>query len=239
MATWVVGDIHGQFNTFQTLLKNPEIKDSDTIILIGDIIDRGPDSYKMLQWAMQNISPNGRYQMVCENHEDNILRDCLRLQNSWQNAPQAMDELPIDRLACQYDFVSYMKEAGYETVGSVAEILQWFVDLQLTKFVSTESGDYLIVHGWCAKETTREEILWGRDTDYYCRWLPDYEPVEGETLVHGHTPTFIQNGYPEHACVHFRAHSIDVDCGAAYPEYGGRLAAIRLDDRHIIYQNIV
>lgn len=49
MATWVIGDVHGCYNEFLKLIHNEEIKDTDTIILIGDIIDRGSDSYKMLQ----------------------------------------------------------------------------------------------------------------------------------------------------------------------------------------------
>ena len=45
MATWVVGDIHGMFEAFMKLLEYSEIKKDDTVILIGDIIARGPDSY--------------------------------------------------------------------------------------------------------------------------------------------------------------------------------------------------
>jgi hypothetical protein len=73
MATWVVGDIHGCYDDCMKLLSRPEIDKRDRIILIGDIIDRGPDSYKMICWAMKHISQTGRYQMICGCCIDNMI----------------------------------------------------------------------------------------------------------------------------------------------------------------------
>lgn len=50
--TLIVGDTHGCFNEFQALLKKAKYQQQNTrLILLGDMINRGPDSLKMLEWV--------------------------------------------------------------------------------------------------------------------------------------------------------------------------------------------
>ncbi len=47
---YVIGDLHGSYSVFENLLKNLNFdKTKDRIISVGDLVDRGPDSYKCLQ----------------------------------------------------------------------------------------------------------------------------------------------------------------------------------------------
>lgn len=52
----VVGDIHGQRETFEHLLDkvgySPD--DGDRLLLVGDLIDRGPDSASMFEWLRRD-----------------------------------------------------------------------------------------------------------------------------------------------------------------------------------------
>ncbi len=41
---YVIPDIHGCLLTFKALLKNIKLKKDDRLFLLGDYIDRGPDS---------------------------------------------------------------------------------------------------------------------------------------------------------------------------------------------------
>lgn len=52
----VVGDIHGQRATFERLLEmvNYDPQGGDRILLLGDVIDRGPDSAGMLEWLRRD-----------------------------------------------------------------------------------------------------------------------------------------------------------------------------------------
>ena len=54
MATYAIGDIQGCYAAFRALLEligfNPE---RDRLWLVGDIVNRGPDSLNMLRFAMQ------------------------------------------------------------------------------------------------------------------------------------------------------------------------------------------
>ncbi len=42
MATYVISDIHGQYKMFLDLLDKIKLKDTDTLYILGDILDRGP-----------------------------------------------------------------------------------------------------------------------------------------------------------------------------------------------------
>ena len=49
MATYAVGDLHGQYDTFAAGLEKIGFQDSDQLYVIGDAIDRGDDGIKILQ----------------------------------------------------------------------------------------------------------------------------------------------------------------------------------------------
>lgn len=62
---WVVGDVHGFNQTLRSLVAKLEIKTGDYVVLLGDLIDRGPDSYDVVQFVKN--SPN--MATVKGNHE--------------------------------------------------------------------------------------------------------------------------------------------------------------------------
>ena len=65
MATYVISDIHGQYDMFMDLLEKISLQDSDTLYILGDILDRGPHPVKTLRKLM--LMPNVIC-IVC-NHE--------------------------------------------------------------------------------------------------------------------------------------------------------------------------
>ena len=247
IATWVVGDVHGMYNTFLNLLNHLDLKEDDKVILIGDIIDRGKDPYKMLKWAMENVTEDGRYQMILGNHEDNIICDYYsKLDNRYSRCTEKSD---IICLESQYGFDAYMYSKGFETLGSVRPFVEWFEALPLYKKVTVTKPDgteqkYVIAHAWFDRKDSenRNTLLWVRDIVPGNRaskgiFIPDYDGEDNEILIHGHTPVFREHGYPDDAVVYFREHSINIDCGACFQRYGGMLAAIRLEDQKIVYAN--
>ena len=55
MNTYVIGDIHGSFKQFIDLLKKINYKQhEDKIILVGDLVNRGPESLAVLNYCMAN-----------------------------------------------------------------------------------------------------------------------------------------------------------------------------------------
>lgn len=45
---WAIGDIHGQYEKLVKVLELAQVDDNDTIIQLGDIVDRGPDPFKCI-----------------------------------------------------------------------------------------------------------------------------------------------------------------------------------------------
>jgi len=70
---YVIGDVHGCYDEMIRLLHKIEERDRNaTIYFVGDFIDRGPKVWETLQWAMANITAEGKYRAVRGNHEDMV-----------------------------------------------------------------------------------------------------------------------------------------------------------------------
>lgn len=52
MATYVIGDIHGQLEQLKVLLEKMKFNENDELYVMGDVVDRGPDPIKALQYLM-------------------------------------------------------------------------------------------------------------------------------------------------------------------------------------------
>ena len=52
MSTYVISDIHGEYDMFMDLLEKISLQDSDTLYILGDILDRGPHPVKTLRKLM-------------------------------------------------------------------------------------------------------------------------------------------------------------------------------------------
>jgi bis(5'-nucleosyl)-tetraphosphatase (symmetrical) len=71
MATWVIGDIHGCWETLQRLLGRIDwAPEQDELWFVGDLVNRGPHSLEVLRWAHEN---NRRLVAVMGNHDLHLL----------------------------------------------------------------------------------------------------------------------------------------------------------------------
>jgi len=75
MATYAVGDVHGCYRELRRLLDDAAIDwDQDRLWLVGDIVNRGPQSLRTLRWARKTRKQMGqRFQMVLGNHDLRLL----------------------------------------------------------------------------------------------------------------------------------------------------------------------
>lgn len=84
----IIGDVHGQFEALQNLLHylgySPEGKHPHgrKIVLVGDLVDRGPDTPAVLDWFMQ-AHKAGNALMVLGNHELNLLNNEPKDGSGW------------------------------------------------------------------------------------------------------------------------------------------------------------
>ena len=71
MTSWVIGDIHGCWETLQRLLERIEWKpERDELWLVGDLVNRGPSSLEVLRWAHEHSE---RLVAVLGNHDLHLL----------------------------------------------------------------------------------------------------------------------------------------------------------------------
>ena len=70
MAHYVMGDIHGEADRFHAMLKKIQFSEDDILILLGDVIDRGPDGITLLLEIMEMSNVI----MLLGNHEYMMLQ---------------------------------------------------------------------------------------------------------------------------------------------------------------------
>jgi bis(5'-nucleosyl)-tetraphosphatase (symmetrical) len=72
VATWVIGDIHGCWETLERLLERIGFAAGrDRLWLVGDLVNRGPRSLEVLRWA---VGLGERVTAVLGNHDLHLLR---------------------------------------------------------------------------------------------------------------------------------------------------------------------
>lgn len=49
MAHYVMSDLHGEADRFHAMLKKVGFSEDDTLIILGDVVDRGSDGINLLQ----------------------------------------------------------------------------------------------------------------------------------------------------------------------------------------------
>ena len=56
---YVCSDIHGNYEKYRTLIEKISLRDEDTLYVLGDVIDRGPEGVRILQDMMTrpNVVP--------------------------------------------------------------------------------------------------------------------------------------------------------------------------------------
>ena len=194
--TYVMSDIHGMSELFQRMLEQIRFSDEDTLYILGDMIDRGPDPAGILDIVMacDNIIA------LKGNHEDGFVE--------WY-------ENVGDKVQQRYYYNAYDVLADCEaTREKLPEYVRFMKNLPLYRKVKMNGNCYLMAHA------STEEILrvWKRKE---------------------HVPTFIIRGYPkEQASVWHSPNGriIDVDCGAAFSDLGGRLGCLCLDTGEEYYE---
>ena len=62
---WVIGDVHGFNDTLRQLVASLELTIDDRVVLLGDLIDRGPDSFDVVRFAREDP----RIHCIKGNHE--------------------------------------------------------------------------------------------------------------------------------------------------------------------------
>jgi serine/threonine protein phosphatase 1 len=186
---YVIGDIHGRLDLYEALIgaiedDNRKAAPADTrIVLLGDLVDRGPDSAGVLA-RTRAWQQTAKVRVLAGNHEDMFLAAFEK--------PEALRH--------------FLKHGGRETVLSYGLSKKQFATLELDEMFALlpklvpeadrqyiaafetmiRAGDYVFVHAGIdparpLAEQKRSDLLWIRE-----RFLSHEGPLE-KVVVHGHT----------------------------------------------------
>jgi serine/threonine protein phosphatase 1 len=232
---YVCSDIHGDFDRYTALLARISLKPEDTLYVLGDVIDRGPDGVKILQDMMMrpNVIP------ILGNHEFTAAY-CL----SWmieEITDRSLAALNETRMAALQEWLfnggtptlQGMKELTKE---ERRELLDYFREMELYAQVEAGGRSFLLVHaGLDHFESDKPLEEYDLEDFLFCRPDINQEFYPHQYLVYGHTPTRLlwkQLGKSSSDTIFRRANQIAIDCGCAY---GGLLGCLCLDTLEEFY----
>ena len=219
MRRFAISDIHGCCKTFKYLVKDIiQLTKEDRLFLLGDYIDRGPDSKGVIDFILQ-LQEEG-YQV-----------DCVRGNH---------EEMLLDGLKSDMQLGSWLINGGRETLRSFEVIDPNDIPHKYFKFIEElklyiELEDYLLVHaGFNFKDEDFLEdkyaMLWIR------RWHGEFDidRTNGKIIIHGHTP-MLKDDIVKAPKLEL---PVDIDAGCAYYHIEGLgfLCAYNLDTKEFYFQ---
>lgn len=203
---FAIGDIHGCFNAMKELIENKiQLRKEDKLIFLGDYIDRGPDSKKVLDYIIE--LQNNHYDIISlrGNHESMLV-------DAWHN------ESAVSK---------WIQNGGSETLRSFGADSVKSIDLKYINFFKNLNwyyvyDKYLFVHAGFSDNIVNPfsdnySMLWNSREEYMHPLLKD------RIVIHGHSPvplTITQKQIANNSKV------INIDGGCVYSNarYGKLLA---------------
>jgi len=196
--TIAIGDIHGHAAAFSAILDAIQLRAEDTLVLLGDYVDRGPDSKDVLE---QVIRLRQQFQVVAlrGNHEEMMLgaRDGGDNLRFWTKCGGSMALQSYGRA----NDVSLIPREHFDFVGGLPLVY--------------ETDNHFFIHAnyapnWRLDEHDKKTALWLPLTESPGRHF------SRKTAILGHTPQMhgkiLDGGHVK---------CIDTGCG-----YGGLLTAL-------------
>jgi len=168
-----IGDIHGCINALSSLIDYVAPRPDDTIVSLGDYVDRGPDSRAVLDFVIE-LGKTHTLVPLRGNHEIMMLDS--REMNSWYEAWLGYGG--------EATLLSYSPAADIE--GSFADIPDAHIDFLENELVSYyECDSHFFVHAFADANVALDDQT---DATLYWRKYKDPQPhCSGKIMVCGHT----------------------------------------------------
>ena len=231
---YIISDIHGCYTEYMELLDKIRFSDSDTLYILGDSVDRGPEPIKVLQDMIYR--PNIIY--IIGNHDYMMLTVLRKL------AVEITEENSETHLSLvdMMEFTHWMSEGGDITVEQFRklsreeqeDILEFLEEALI--YDTIEDGDerYILAHAGIQNFEKEKELEDYDYTDFIFGRIDynrNYFEKENVFLVTGHTPTALIRK-DRKPLIYCEQGHIALDCGCVF---GGKLAAYCVETGEAIY----
>ena len=230
-AVWVVGDIHGYFETFLALLDKLNLKEGDHVVCLGDIIDRGPNSAGVLKL----VSESSHIHSIRGNHEESMRLSFTpkyrgKMKKSWlkYGGLQTLESIDDD-----VD-IQHQKANGF-----LHQLESLPVEIILEEFRLVHAGYNLSKP---LDQQNNHDRLWSRGI-----FKADFIPDDCRQIIVGHTPVQEIEGEPTNDIWKSKLNLksampciLGIDLGIYLPNSRNpRLASININGGRIIIQSRV
>ena len=148
---YVMSDIHGCYEEFLKMMDLIELKETDTLYILGDVIDRGKGSLQILDYIMSHKN----IKMFLGNHEDLLL--------NWYDARFKLFPYIIWKASTiNMVFLKQFKKLKKE---EQEKYIQFLKCCKLYEIIEKNDKEYLLVHGGInfrksLEKQKRYQILW-------------------------------------------------------------------------------
>ena len=224
---YAMSDIHGEHSKYLKMLEKLDLKQSDRLYILGDVIDRAGGGIDTL------LDMAGRPDVVpiLGNHE----HSAVKLMQAFVDHPNE-----TDRIRSTAAYALWMANGGDETedaflsldAGDRKKLVEYIGSFKLFEELTAGGKTFHLSHsippfsrGRDIHDVSVFEFVWG-EPDYEKRYDPK------KLFVTGHTPTALIDPAYSGRIWQGNGH-IAIDCGAAFTD--GRLGCICLDTMEEFY----
>ena len=188
MKYFVVSDVHGHYTELKNKLDKQDFNEQlDTLVVCGDLLDRGKENVKCIQYV--NSLPNKV--LIKGNHEYN-LEKCLREYNfSYADKHNGTLDtiLEIAKYVSGKKYLNAYDREIYLYANQYLELSQYLNSLRdYFEFTGIDGNNYVCCHGWLPQDYKDENC---KDFEYYS-WLNGMEQwhsgntFKDKTIICGH-----------------------------------------------------
>lgn len=264
MSTYVMSDIHGCYDVFLKMLDKINFSSTDRLVLAGDYIDRGKQSYEMLKW-LEHTPKNVK--LIRGNHEEEFVAYVDLMCQIDQREKLDTDFTSNTDTVALYETVQYfIRQKGfpvsyfdlYGTIGNflgdynvtLAELCKWANMIRSMPYyheLKIKNKTCIVVHAGYANNIADIGPHFSNLEQFYL-YARDEGCASGgrqhATIIAGHTPTVIKGAFAYNAGNVFRYYDqakdctfYDIDCGCVFRsrEPDAKLACMHIEDEKIYY----
>ena len=237
---WIIGDVHGYFSTFQVLVEKLQLKENDLVVMIGDLIDRGPTSAHVVNY----VRTTENFYCIRGNHEQMMIDGFDESEFFIERNYDSRFWYHNGGRATESSYIALHSDAD-TVLSKASDDVNWMKNLP-TEIVL---DDWRFVHAGYdqnhdVEEQEEHNHMWLREQFYTSK-----KPIDPKrTILFGHTPTlkYLHKDDSKAGLVWFsdvkledeRSMAIGLDT-CLYHDFNlpKVLAAYNIQTNEIIYQN--
>lgn len=220
---YAITDEHGCFDELALIIDYLLTKEGftaeDLLVFLGDHIDRGPDSKRVLDLVIEFCKRFPNTVSLLGNHEDTFL-----------------GFLGFEAVSSGKSFLSFQSNGGYECLESygldptlspsdIKDALPWEHLAYLQKLYHVAHiGNFIFAHAGLNWSKSLEQ----QDADDAIRSIR-YGVQQhgfGKTIIHGH--------HPQDDVYFYLPYVVNLDTGCAYSDRGGRLSCVEVTTNKVL-----